>query len=260
MRFKELFEADPKVKDKVKTEFDFDFADPDSKGGLSTSQQQSSVTPPGMNKKKRKPTKVRTNAKPNYDMPATGPMNLPDYDDISDEEALGNAGLSSEQQQRVATPTPTPNNLPAVISNAVREKPHAGQYNLSDWEPEWTKVAHLPGYIRTGIRQMGRQIFRNFTDTPLEDIQVMSTLVQPEHDVKKMMKWIQLNGIRDEKLEMDFENSIPGYKADVQLWRTKGYEFLLVKDFAGYYIYGWPGGRDVHLGNQTRTRRLQHYR
>ncbi|MGE4195270.1 MAG: hypothetical protein AB7E51_17940 [Pseudodesulfovibrio sp.] len=70
----------------------------------------------------------------------------------------------------------------------------------------------------------------------------MSTLIQPEQDVGRMLEWIVVNGVRDLKAEMDFEASLLGYCAEMQIWSAQGFQFMAVKDFAGYYIYAWPKG------------------
>lgn len=139
-----------------------------------------------------------------------------------------------------------PENLPAVIGQAVAE---SGDGMIV---PQWHMVRHLPGYLQQPIRALGRMVFRQFTDTPVEDIQTCTTLSNRVDEVKALMGWISRNGIRDDQAEMDFEGTIPDYKAETQVWNVQGYTFLLVKDFAGHYVYGWPGGRGVHLEHEPR--------
>lgn len=134
-----------------------------------------------------------------------------------------------------------PENLPTIISTAVARTD-------DNWiVPEWHQVRNLPGYRAEQIRALGRQIFRMFTETPLEDIQTCTTLSNDVQEVQAMMAWIKKNGIRNDKMEMDFNQVMPAYKADVQSWDVEGFSFLLVRDPSGHYIYGWPGGRGVHL-------------
>lgn len=173
-------------------------------------------------------------------------------DIIDDDEAARRAGHDADDLNTIdadvpdttlrlgsSTPT-TPENLPTIINSAVAE---AG----ATIAPEWHMVKHLPGYMKQGIRALGRAVFGQFTDTSIEDIQVLSTLVNPEHDVRGMMSWIRKNGVRDDSAVIDFSRIMPGYSAETSLWNVQGGTFLLVKDFGGYYIYGWPGGRGVHL-------------
>lgn len=121
-------------------------------------------------------------------------------------------------------------------------KPAVAGQPLAAWWPRWTCIKSTPGYFRDGIRQLGRQIFALYTEIPIEDIRVMSTLIQPEQDVGRMLEWIVVNGVRDLKAELDFEASLPGYCAEMQIWSAQGFQFMAVKDFAGYYIYAWPTG------------------
>ena len=181
--------------------------------------------------------------------------NLPHADDeISDAEAMRHAGADDDGDDTVGiTPVPpTTENLPAVIHHEVALT--GGRI-----DPEWHQVKHLPGYLQSGIRALARQVFRQFTDTPIEDIQILTSVanLNPERDVVGMMDWIRRNGAKDDSATLDFERFMPGYSADASLWRTKDYSFLLVRDFGGYYIYGWSGGRGVHLAPPRETRRLR---
>ena len=55
------------------------------------------------------------------------------------------------------------------------------------------------------------------------------------------MNWIRTNGTEDVDAEIDFAETIPGYKADLKVYNCGEQTFMLVQDFAGNYIYGWPG-------------------
>ena len=176
-------------------------------------------------------------------------------DDIGDGDAAAYAALGGDDDNDADTAGPDEarpdiENLPAVISRAITR-------TGGTVEPEWHMVRHLPGYLQAPIRKLGRMVFGQFTDTPIEDIQVLATLVNPEHDVRGVMSWIRQNGIRDDEANIDFSQIMPGYKADVQLWNTRGYAFLLVHDMAGYYIYGFKGGRGVHLDAPPARPRLR---
>ena len=182
-------------------------------------------------------------------------------DEIDDVEAARRAGLDPAHAHGAPTPGAVPEmprnpeNLPAVVGQELMA--HGNREYPDDWQPKWSQVKHLPGYLKNAIRAMGRQVFSQFTDTPIEDIQVMATLTNSETDVRRMMAFIKRNGVKDDEAVMDFNRSIPEYDADVQLWRMVGYEFLLVHDFAGYYIYGWPGGRGVHLPTPEPRRQIR---
>lgn len=143
----------------------------------------------------------------------------------------------------------TPETLPAVISKEIAE--HGEEFS-----PEWHQVKNLPGYMASAIRAMGRAVFAPFTDTPIEDIQVLSTLSNPEDDVKKMMKWVTMNGIRDDDANLKFERIMPGYSAHTVIYNTADCTFMMVSDQMGKYIYGWPGGRGVAIQTRTPTAQL----
>jgi hypothetical protein len=134
----------------------------------------------------------------------------------------------------------TPENLPAIVSTAI-----ANTDGMII--PKWHKISNLQGYRAEQIRAAGRQIFGMFTDTPIEDIQACTTCSNDVEEVQAMMAWIKKNGVRNEKMEMDFNQLMRGYKADAQSWDAEGFSFLLVRDSEGHYVYGWPGGRGVHL-------------
>lgn len=141
----------------------------------------------------------------------------------------------------------TPENLPAVISASLATT-DADEVGKPVFDPKWTMVRNLPGYMSNAIRALGRSIFGEFTDTPIEDINVMaSPMVNTQRDIDMMAHWIRRYGIRDVEAELTFDNIMPGYAADVQIWNAKGYTFMLVLDAMGNYIYSWPGGRGVHL-------------
>lgn len=174
-------------------------------------------------------------------------------DEISDDEALRRSGLGDVHNDVGHEPVePNLENLPAVIRQEVAQT--GGHV-----DPEWHQVKHLPGYFQQGIRALGRSVFRQFTDTPIEDIQVLTTLgnINPEQEVVGMMQWIRRNGARDDAAGIDFDQIMPGYNADVSYWRTRDYSFLLVHDFAGYYVYGWQGGRGVHIAPPAERKRLR---
>lgn len=166
-------------------------------------------------------------------------------DTMSDEDAARHAGLDTTAPTMGDDMPKTPQNLPAVINTAVA----ASGMHI---EPQWHMVKHLPNYIQSGIRAMGRMIFGQFTDTPIEEIQVLSTLSNDDVEVKAMMTWIKRNAVKDDEAQIKFDNSPAAmfanqYGADVQIWNAEGYTFMVVKDPHGYYVYGWPGGRGTRM-------------
>ena len=153
-------------------------------------------------------------------------------DEITDAEARRNAGISVESEPRTQT------TLPAVISKEMK----ASGYQT----PSWTMVKHLPGYLSGAIRALGRQIFKPFTSVPIEEIQVLanfngagSSNPNSIEELKAVAGWLEKTGERITDAEVKLQEILPGYEAQIRVYRASGYEFMVVKDFAGYYIYSY---------------------
>ena len=131
--------------------------------------------------------------------------------------------------------------LPAVISSAIAR---CG----GGLQPRWRMVKDLPEMGRRSIQALGGAVFAQFTDTPVERIQTLTTLTNSEAEVRAMLGWLKANADHDEVARMDFSQTIPGYTADAHIWKAEGYSFLVMQDFAGTYIYAWPGGRPEKVG------------
>jgi hypothetical protein len=171
-------------------------------------------------------------------------------DEISDDQAAQNAGL--DQEETGIVPRKTPENMPAIVSSALEK--------VGDIVPEWHMVKHLPGYLSSGIRAMGRAVFAPFTSTPIEKIQVLANLMDngpnEQKEIDAVVGFVTQNGQRNSEAEIQFREKIPDYTAKVQVYMALGYTFLLVKDFAGKYVYAWPSqdqdglsqGHDGQLG------------
>ncbi len=143
---------------------------------------------------------------------------------------------------------PNPDNLPDIIRTNLINTQFDGA--PPDWQPNWKKVEQLPRMIQAPIRQLGSMVFSMFTDTPVGDIWHMSTPAGDSiEDLNLMGRWIQQNGVRDDAMRLRMEEAIPGYHGDILIYNTVGFTFVLVHDFAGHYIYAWPGGRGVHVGD-----------
>lgn len=168
-------------------------------------------------------------------------------DEISDTQARVNAGLDTTNQVVVRT---TPDNLPKVMTNAMA--------TTTDIIPDWHMVKNLPGYLASGIRAMGRAVFAPFTKTPIEQIQVLANLNnggQPnsQREINAVANFLKQQGDRNAEAEIKFHEKIPDYDAQVQVYMAMGYTFVLVKDFAGNYIYSWPtaDGDGLNIGNDA---------
>jgi hypothetical protein len=165
-------------------------------------------------------------------------MDLNAPDEISDQQAADNAGLGDEEpgtevgfQQKVGTAVSTDTGI----------------------EPEWHMVKHLPGYLASGIRSMGRAVFAPFTNTPIENIQVVANVggtgPNSNEEVNAVGSYLVQHGQRNTEAELEFRDHIPDYTAKLKVYTALGHTFMLVKDFGGNYIYSWPTSDEKALPN-----------
>lgn len=178
------------------------------------------------------------------------------HDEISDEQARLNAGhneqdyvaaLGNTGAAQLGAPVAgvlapaypvTPDNLPTVIHQQLMA--HGDGEFEDTFDPEWHQIRHLPGYMQTMIRSIGRRVFSQFTTTPIEDINMICEILNRPIDVQKMATWIVRNGHKEDEMTMDFGDIVPGFTADCTLWRAGGVQYLIMRDVGGHYIYAWP--------------------
>jgi hypothetical protein len=180
---------------------------------------------------------------------------LSHQDEISDEQAARNAGgRTSSPKTKPSTDLVTPQNLPKLMSKALST-------NDNKIIPEWHMVKHLPGYLASGIRSIGRAVFKPFTDTKIEDIQVLASLggqgPNTDKEINAVANYVLHHGRRDTEAELIFHDRIPDYSADIKIFKTLGYTFMLVKDFAGKYVYSWPTSDEKVLSHKKENPRLK---
>lgn len=127
-------------------------------------------------------------------------------------------------------------NLPAVAGARLQA---AGVQ-----EPDFHKVANLPGNMNRAIRTLGRALFRSLTRTPTDDVHMVGNLngqgPNTRQEVNAVAGWVRDTGERVTDGEIDFDTTIPGYQADIQQWTAAGIRWLLVRDEFGDYVYSWP--------------------
>lgn len=108
----------------------------------------------------------------------------------------------------------------------------------------WRQLKQMPAHVLNNIRQIGRSIFGRLTDTPLEEIFTLSTVFgDDDEDVRRMIEWLQKYGVKQQYTPYDFSNVMPGYKTKELLYNVDEYQFLIVRDAMGSYIYAWKNTR-----------------
>lgn len=175
-------------------------------------------------------------------------MDLSADDEISNDQAAINAGLGQQTA-----------NVPAVQGTDIAQVSTAIEKSQGI-VPEWHMVKHLPGYLASGIRSMGRAVFSAFTTTPIEEIQVLANIGDGPNDqeeIDAVFQYIHQHGERDSEAELEFQERIPNYGAKVKIYKALGYTFMAVRDFAGSYIYAWPEKDGDGLAGRSQQPRLK---
>lgn len=128
-------------------------------------------------------------------------------------------------------------NLPAVANKALRK---AGTVI-----PTWHKVSNLPGNMSRVIRSVGKKLFKQFTNTPTEDIYMIGNLSGMGPNTARELNAVA-GYLRDkakrlgDEGEIDFSDWMPGYEAKTVQYTANGIRWLVVDDGFGVYIYAWP--------------------
>lgn len=123
---------------------------------------------------------------------------------------------------------------------------------------QWYPANNLPGVSDDMIRAMGKAIFQQYTKAPLDSIYAVATLTNPEKNVAVMYKGLKEKGSFVADVLYDFEQVMPDYAAEAKVYRYKGIEFLLVKDFMGYYIYAWDKATSLLGDGDAAKKQLEH--
>lgn len=133
-------------------------------------------------------------------------------------------------------------NLPATINQVMAAD---GENHFA---PQWFKVIDLPPPFDHAVRVMGPRMFGMFTNTPVNEIEMMADFINDPGDVKHMMEWIAHEGQR-----LDLVSFLPDtpFQSDVMTYRVRGYDFLLSRDALGHYIFAWPSSDTAIAGPNT---------
>jgi hypothetical protein len=154
-------------------------------------------------------------------------------------------------------PDPDQQNLPQVDVN-TRNLPSVAASNLRAagvQEPDFHKVANLPGNMSRAIRTLGKALFRSFTNTPTENIWMLGNLggqgPNSTAEVNAVANWARENGEEVSTGDIDFDTTIPGYSAEIKQYRAGGIRWFLVRDEFGTYIYSWPETDSLDAGGDA---------
>jgi hypothetical protein len=127
-------------------------------------------------------------------------------------------------------------NLPAVANRALQA---AGVQS-----PDFHQVANLPNNMMSMIRQLGVHLFGSMTTTPTKRIYMIANLgghgPNTNREVQAVANFLKQNGQDRGPGDVDFDAVMPGYTAETHAYTAAGIRWLLVRDFAGQYIYCWP--------------------
>ena len=154
-------------------------------------------------------------------------------------------------------PQDEPEDLPDVRVNTENLPAVAGQrlQAAGVQDPQFHKVANLPGNMSRAIRTLGKQLFRSFTRTDTGDIWMIGNLngqgPNSRAEVNAVANWARANGEDVGAGDIDFDTSIPGYTADIQQYSAAGIRWLVVRDEFGDYIYSWPEQDSLQHANRA---------
>lgn len=244
MKIRELLEVDePKRQTRTKTKsdplsdtfqrtFDKSFTDQDQLPTTKTQRPSPALRKASSAKTQQRLSRVQITPDIAKRLAAIQDLNLTDV--LSDEDVLARAGF---EEPTKTTDLPARTDQLKQINTAI--------VAASEVHPEWHQVRNLPGYFQQGIRAMGRQVFGAITSTPIEEIQVLANLMDSgepntKREINAVANWLKQNAERDTDGEINFQKHIPDYSAEFAIYKVNGQTFMLVKDFAGDYIYNWP--------------------
>lgn len=240
MAKRKITEADLPTDVKDTTDIDWDniFAEP-SGGQLSTTDSSSSM-------QSSKPVEVPKFKVGSAADTARATANMTPTDSMRDMMSRINVPNDlgvDEPETLPAVQRITPDHVPAIISREIAmTDPHAVN-------PTWHAVANLPGNMSRAILTLGKALFRAFTRTPTEDIVMIGNVggqgPNTTREVRSVANWVVKHGQPVDTASIDFDTSIPGYRAEVKHYVVGGIRFKLVKDDFGEYIYSWPEADSV---------------
>lgn len=128
---------------------------------------------------------------------------------------------------------------------------------VGDRAEDWMKIRELGGYVVSQIRRLGRDLFEQYCDLPIEDVSVVGSLTHGERRVRSIVEWVCAHGTEIDDGDVDFGRNVPGYNARTSLWVVGDFNFLVVADNHGEYVYGWPARPQLLLNAAPGAPRLR---
>lgn len=137
-------------------------------------------------------------------------------------------------------------NLPAVVGNAIER--------FQGRAPTFHKATNLPIYSQPRMRSAGRALMKNYTDTPLEEMMVVTSQAGTPMEVEALTIFLDRYGekLPDDVMEETYGLSIgipgiEGYRAETEMWSFDSYTFLHVTDKWSESVYCWATDREHDL-------------
>jgi hypothetical protein len=236
-----LKEAETKTKSKVNLGPNLDAPVDQPVAKTEPEKKKSEPATPVISKSSRANTQSKTSG---LTTPRMGDL-LSRMRDIEGEPDNDWAGFDEPEDNTAVSTNVNTANLPAVAGQKLQA---AGVQ-----EPEFHKVSNLPGNMQRAIRALGKQLFRSMTNTPTDDIWMLANLggrgPNSSSEVNAVAGWVRNNGQDLGPGDIDFDTSIPDYRADIHQYTAGGIRWLLVRDEFGTYIYSWPEHQSVNPQN-----------
>jgi hypothetical protein len=169
--------------------------------------------------------------------------------------SLASKDLAMADQNKDLDETPGSDPEPVPPTNTTEVAIYEAMDDIVPYENDiqWYPAEALPGVRKDIIRMMGKKIFSHYTKAPMDQIFAIATLVNPEERVAVMYAGLKKKGQFVSDVQYDFEAVMPGYVAEAKVYRYKGLEFLLVKDFMGYYVYAWDKSSSLLSAGEDAT-------
>lgn len=251
MKVKHLLEAETKTKSKIDLD-NFDFDDLDDLLNPELKDQPLANRKDDKKSKQQDDIKLKTASK-SKTADATKNVNIGAKGAEHIKNLMKNmpADVGADEPETPTTDLDVyvkPANLPAHLERTLAL---TGSQN-----PDWHLVSSLPGNVSSVIKRLGKMVFGTLTRTPTEKISMIANLggqgPNTDKEVQAVAGYLKKNGEDLGKGDFNFDQIMPGYKADSHVFVAHGTRFLLIKDDMGQYIYAWPDNQSVGFSPDKR--------